>query len=433
MFLHKNLSVNEYGRLAFCGRDTAELAEKHGTPLYLMDEEGIRSRCRIYRDAMKEAFGGGSMPLLASKALSFKRIYEIAAEEEIGTDIVSSGELHTAMKAGFPMEKAYFHGNNKTAFDIQYAMDCNIGCFICDNEWEILEINEEAAKRGRKQKVLLRLTPGIDPHTHQSISTGKVDSKFGVAIETGQAEAFVKRVLKLENIKLKGYHCHIGSQIFEYKPFTDAAMIMLDFVAHMKDVCGYQAEELNLGGGMGIRYVEEDPQIDYAANIRGIADLMKQKCEALGITLPKILMEPGRSIVADNGITLYTAGGIKEIPGFKNYVSIDGGMPDNPRYALYQSSYTVVNASKTDKSADYVCTVAGRCCESGDLIQENIRIAKPEKGDLIAVLATGAYNYSMASNYNRIPRPPVVLVDKTGRDYVGVKRESLDDLVRNDV
>lgn len=433
MFLHENLSVQENGRLAFCGRDTAELAEQYGTPLYLLDEEGIRQRCRLYRDAMAEYFGNGSMPLFASKVLCFKRIYEMVAEEDIGTDLVSSGEIHTAVKAGFPMEKAYFHGSNKTDFDIRYAMDCNVGYFICDNEWEIVEINREAEKRGIRQKVLLRLTPGIDPHTHQAISTGKVDSKFGVAIETGQAEAFIKRVLTLKNIELKGYHCHIGSQIFDYKPFTDAAVLMLDFIAHIKEVCGYQAEELNLGGGMGVRYVESEPQIDYRENLRGIAALMKERCAALGISLPKILMEPGRSIVADQGITLYTAGGLKEITGFKNYVSIDGGMPDNPRYALYQSPYTVVNASKADKPADYVCTVAGRCCESGDLIQENVSLAKPEKGDLIAVLATGAYNYSMASNYNRIPRPAIVLVDKNGRDYVGVRRESLDDLLRNDI
>lgn len=433
MFLHKNLSVNSDGRLSFCGRDVAELAGKYATPLYLLDEEGIRGRCRLYRDVMKESFGNGSMPLYASKVLCFKKIYEIVAEEQIGTDIVSSGELHTALKAGFPMEKAYFHGNNKTDFDISYAMDAKIGYFICDNEWEILAINREAEKRGIRQKVLLRLTPGIDPHTHKAISTGRVDSKFGVAIETGQAEEFVKKVLTLKNIDLKGYHCHIGSQIFEYKPFTDAAVIMLSFIARIKEVCGFETEELNLGGGMGIRYVESDPQIDYAANIRGIAALMKEKCKELGIALPKILMEPGRSIVADNGITLYTAGGIKEIPGFKNYVSIDGGMPDNPRYALYQSAYTVVNASRADKPADYCCTVAGRCCESGDLIQEDVLLAKPEQGDLIAVLATGAYNYSMASNYNRIPRPAVVLVGRDGNDTVGVRRESLDDLIRNDL
>ncbi len=433
MYTQNNLLINEKGHLSFCGIDTLELAKKYGTPLYLLDEEGIRIRCRIYRDAMKKYFGGDSMPLFASKALSFKRVYEIINEEGIGTDIVSSGELYTAMKAGFPMSKAFFHGNNKTTFDIQYAMDCKLGCFVCDNEWEINEINAEAGKRGIKQKVILRLSPGIDPHTHKSISTGSVDSKFGVAIETGQAKQLVKYVLTLKNIELRGFHCHIGSQIFEFSPFVDAAKIMLDFVADMKKSFGFVTKELNLGGGMGIRYLEEHPQIDYAENIKKIAELIKDTCSKCGIEMPTILMEPGRSIVADNGITLYTAGGIKEITGFKNYVSVDGGMPDNPRYALYQSPYTVVNASKADKPADYLCTVAGRCCESGDLLQEDVKLQKPDKGDVIAVLGTGAYNYSMASNYNRIPKPPVVLVDKYGNDYIGVKRETFEDVARNDI
>lgn len=433
MYTQNNLFLNEKGHLSFCGIDTVSLAQKYGTPLYLLDEEGIRERCRTYRDAMKKYFGEGSMPLFASKALSFKRIYEIINEEGIGTDIVSSGELYTAMKAGFPMEKAYFHGNNKTSFDIQYGMDCKIGYFVCDNEWEINEINTEAEKRGIKQKVLLRLSPGIDPHTHKSISTGRVDSKFGVAIETGQAEKFVRYVLGLPNIELMGFHCHIGSQIFEFTPFIDAANIMLDFIAKINNELGFATKVLNLGGGMGIRYLDEHPQIDYAENIKLIAQLMKSKCAELSIDIPDILMEPGRSIVADNGITLYTVGGIKEITGFKNYVSIDGGMPDNPRYALYQSPYTVVNATKADCPADYVCTIAGRCCESGDLIQEDIKLQKPDKNDILAVLGTGAYNYSMASNYNRIPKPPVVLINKDGKDYVAVKRETFEDVARNDV
>lgn len=433
MYIQNNILINEKGHLSFCGIDTVELAKKYGTPVYLLDEEGIRIRCRTYRDAMKKYFGEKSMPLFASKALSFKRMYQIINEEGIGTDIVSSGELYTAKIAGFPLDKAYFHGNNKTAFDIQYAMDSEIGYFVCDNEWEINEINAEAEKRGIKQKVLLRLSPGIDPHTHKSISTGRVDSKFGVAIETGQAERFVEYVLGLENIELRGFHCHIGSQIFEFTPFTDAAKIMLDFVALVKTKFGYVTKELNLGGGMGTRYLEEHPQIDYSENIKFISELIKARCAQIGIEIPVILMEPGRSIVADNGITLYTVGGIKEITGFKNYVSVDGGMPDNPRYALYQSPYTIVNATKANMPAEYICTVAGRCCESGDLIQEDIKLQKPEKNDVLAVLGTGAYNYSMASNYNRIPKPPVVLIDKDGNDYLGVKRETFEDVARNDV
>ena len=423
-----NIGINEKGHLTFAGHDTVTLAEKFGTPAYFMDEKKIREKCRIYKTAMKEYFGGGSRPLFASKALCFKRIYEIMREEDMAIDVVSPGELYTAVKSGFPMENAYFHGNNKTDFDIAFAMDNAIGFFMCDNADELRAINAEAQRRGRKQKVILRLTPGIDPHTQAKISTGKVDSKFGAAIETGQAKELVELALSLEKIDLRGYHCHIGSQIFEYQPFCDAAVLMIDFIAKMKNELGYEAEILNLGGGMGVKYVESDPQIDYAANIKGIAELIKSECEKTGVTMPTILMEPGRSIVADAGMTLYTAGGRKEIPGFKNYVSIDGGMPDNPRFALYESAYTVLTANRMNEKADYKCTIAGRCCESGDLIQEGVTIPKPERGDIIAVLTTGAYNYSMASNYNAIPKPPVIMLDGD-RAYIAVKRESFDNMI----
>lgn len=423
-----NIGINEKGHLTFAGRDTVELAEKYGTPAYIMDENKIREKCRIYKNAMSNHFGHGSMPLFASKSLCFKRIYEIMREEGMGIDVVSPGELYTAVKAGFPMENAYFHGNNKTDFDISFAMDNGIGYFMCDNADEIRVINEEAGKRSIKQKVILRITPGIDPHTQAKISTGKVDSKFGAAIETGQAEELVELALSLDNIDLRGYHCHIGSQIFEYQPFCDAAIIMIDFIAQMKANHGYEAQVLNLGGGMGVRYVESDPEIDYDANIKGISELIASECEKMGVNHPQILMEPGRSIVADAGMTLYTVGGRKEIKGFKNYVSIDGGMPDNPRYALYESSYTVMLANRANEKADYVCTVAGRCCESGDLIQEGVSLPKPVRGDIIAVLTTGAYNYAMASNYNAIPKPPVIMIDGD-KDYVAVRRESFDDMI----
>jgi diaminopimelate decarboxylase len=423
-----NLSINEKGHLTFAGHDTVALAQKYGTPAYIMDERKIREKCQIYKSAMSEYFGNGSRPLFASKALCFKHIYEIMKEEEMAIDVVSSGELYTAVKAGFPMENAYFHGNNKTDFDISFAMDKGIGYFMCDNADELKVINSEAGKRNFKQKVILRLTPGIDPHTQAKISTGKVDSKFGAAIETGQAKELVELALSLENVDLCGYHCHIGSQIFEYQPFCDAAILMIDFISQMKNELGYEAKVLNLGGGMGVRYVESDPQIDYAANIKGIAELIKTECKKMNVNMPQILMEPGRSIVADAGLTLYTVGGRKEIKGFKNYVSIDGGMPDNPRFALYESSYTVIVANKASETADYKCTIAGRCCESGDLIQEGVMIPKPERGDIIAVLTTGAYNYAMASNYNAIAKPPVIMLDGE-KDYVAVKRESFDDMI----
>lgn len=423
-----NLGINEKGHLTFAGHDTVELAEKYGTPAYIMDENKIREKCRIYKSAMSEFFGRKSMPLFASKSLCFKRIYEIMKEENMGIDIVSPGELYTAASTGFPMEKAFFHGNNKTDSDISFAMENGTGYFVCDNAEEIIAVNKEAGRRSINQKVLLRLTPGIDPHTHAKISTGKVDSKFGAAIETGQAEELLRLALSMENITVSGFHCHIGSQIFEYKPFCDAAVIMIKFIADMKASLDYKAEILNLGGGMGVRYVESDPEIDYAANIKGISELIKAECHKNNVELPVILMEPGRSIVADAGITLYTAGGRKEISGFKNYVSVDGGMPDNPRYALYQSEYTVFTANKMNGQADYECTVAGRCCESGDLIQENVRIVKPERGDIIAVLTTGAYNYAMASNYNAICKPPVIMLSGE-KEYIAVRRETYEDML----
>ena len=422
-----NLSINEKGHLMFAGRDTVELAEKYGTPAYIMDEEKIREKCRIYKKAMSEYFGGGSFPLFASKSLCFKQIYRIMKEEGMGIDVVSPGELYTAASTGFPLENAYFHGNNKTGRDIAFAMDNSIGYFVCDNCDELRAIDRHAAKRGIRQKLLLRLTPGIDPHTHAKISTGQVDSKFGTAIETGQADELVRLALSLPNVELRGFHCHIGSQIFEYEPFSDAAKIMIDFIAKIKLEQGYEAQTLNIGGGMGVRYVESDPEIDYAANIKSLAEIIRSECAQKDVNMPQILMEPGRSIVADAGITLYTVGAKKEIPGFKNYVSIDGGMPDNPRYAMYQSAYTVFVANRMDEPADYKCTIAGRCCESGDLIQENVYIPNAQRGDILAVLTTGAYNYAMSSNYNAIAKPPVIMLTKDS-EYIAVRRESFEDM-----
>ena len=427
-----NIGINKNGNLTFAGQDTVELAEKYSTPLYLIDENKVREKMRIYVEAINKYFPSGSMPLYASKALCFKKIYKIASEENMGIDVVSSGELYTALKAGFPMEKVFFHGNNKTDFDINFAIENKIGYFVCDNLYELEAIDKIAQSHGVIQKILLRLTPGIDPHTHVKISTGKVDSKFGIAIETGQAEEAVKIALSKKNINLCGYHCHIGSQTFDIEPFADGAEIMLKFIAHIKEVCGYEAEILNLGGGMGVKYVDGDPEIDYAKNIHDIAEVIGEKCNSLNISFPVILMEPGRSIVADAGMTLYTVGSTKEIPGYKSYISIDGGMTDNPRYTLYESPYTVAIANKADKPAQSVYTIGGRCCESGDIIQENVNLPLAEKGDILAVMTTGAYNYSMASHYNRIPNPPVIML-KDGESYVAVKRETFDDLIKNDL
>ena len=427
-----NLAVNEKGNLTFAGVDTTDLAKKYGTPLYLIDENKVREHIRTYKNAMAEFLGEGSLPEFASKALSFKQIYRIVKEEGINVDLVSSGEIYTAYSAGFPMENTFFHGNNKTDDDIRFAMEKGVGHFVCDSMDELNAINRIAKESGVNQKILLRISPGIDPHTHKKIATGSVDSKFGFPIETGDAFSATKSVLKMENITLIGFHCHIGSQIFESGPFIEAAKIMLAFICEIKNRFGYEAKVLNLGGGLGVRYTENDPVIDYREKIEEIASALKETAKKLGVTLPKILMEPGRSLVADAGMTLYTVGSVKEIEGYKNYVSVDGGMADNPRFALYESPYSAEIANRMNEEKNYTATIAGRCCESGDVIQEKVKMVKPERGDILAVLTTGAYNYSMASNYNRLPKPPVIMLIDKG-DYIAVKRETVMDVCSLDV
>ncbi len=430
--IYSNLGINAAGHLTFGGQDTAALAEKYGTPLYLMDEARIRRNCRIYTQAFRAHFGDNALPLYAGKAASFKHIYTLVREEGLGIDVVSPGEIQTAFVAGFPLENAYFHGNNKTDADIAFAMERGVGYFVVDGPDELAAVDRIAGRRGARQKILLRLTPGIDPHTYDAVNTGMVDSKFGTAIETGQALPLAEAALALPSVSLEGFHCHVGSQVFEEDVFQRASLIMLRFFARLRDKTGYVTRQFDIGGGYGVPYVESDGAVDVAARIGEVARAMKAEAAALGIPLPKILMEPGRSIVADAGLTLYTAGAVKEIPGYKNYVSVDGGMTDNPRYALYGSKYTVYAAGRMNERADFLCDLVGRCCESGDIIQPRVTLPKPRRGDLIAVCGTGAYNYSMASNYNRVPRPPIVMVSG-GTDYVAVRRESLKDITQNDL
>ncbi len=428
-----NISVKE-GILHFAGQNTVELAKKYGTPLYLLDEDKIREKCRAYKSAFNKYFGPAAKPLYASKANCFKRIYEIMTEEEMGIDVVSSGEIYTAIKAGYDLSQAYFHSNNKTDDDIAYAIESGIGYFVCDNIEEVRVIEKEAAARGIRQKVLLRITPGIDPHTFDEVSTGKVDSKFGSAIETGQAEEIVRLTLEEPHIELTGYHCHIGSQVLTEDVFERGAVVMLEFVADMKNKLGYMARELDLGGGYGVRYLDTDVQLDIDIKVSMVAEAAKRTAARLGISMPEIHMEPGRSIVADAGMTLYTVGTVKQIPGYKNYVSVDGSMTDNPRFALYGASYTCFIANRMDEQNDFEASLVGRCCESGDIIQENVMMPHTVgRYDIAAVCTTGAYNYSMASNYNRLPRPPVVILKNGNESYVAVRRESFEDIVRNDM
>lgn len=430
----ENLSVSDAGHLLFAGQDTVLLAKKYKTPLYLMDEQRIRQRCRTYKTALGSAFGKNkSRVLFASKAASFKRIYEIMKSEEMYIDVVSSGEIRTAIAAGFDLSRAYFHSNNKTDEDIEYAIKNGIGHFIVDNEEELTVIDFIARKYNIRQAVLLRLTPGIDPHTYEAVATGKVDSKFGSAIETGQAESISNLALSLENIELCGFNCHVGSQVFDSYVYIAAATAMLDFIADFHKKSGYYPKQLDIGGGYGVRYTADQPQIDIAENISKLSEFIINRCSQLSLELPIICLEPGRSIVADAGMTLYTVGTVKRIPGYKNYISVDGSMADNPRFALYSSPYTILPANDMFSERNMLCSVVGRCCESGDIIQPDVRMPEHTKReDIIACLTTGAYNYSMASNYNRLPRPAVVMLNGD-ESYIAVRRETIDDIIRLDV
>ena len=432
MSICSNISRGAEGRLHFAGQSVYRLAKKNGTPLYLMDEDRIRHNCRVYREAFEQSFRPGSTVLYASKANAFRDIYRIVGSEGLGADAVSVGELHTAASAGFDMSRVYFHGNSKTPEDVAFAMDLGVGYFVIDNAQEIDLIEREAADRGIRQKALLRVTPGIDPHTYEAVSTGKVDSKFGTAIETGQAEETLRHALEQQHIDLRGLHCHVGSQVFWEDVFERSVVVMLQFMAEMRDRCGFVAEQLNLGGGYGVRYVESDPPVHIGEKIASVGETLHRACFEMDYPEPMILMEPGRSIIADAGMTVYTVGSTRSITGYKNYISVDGGMSDNPRYALYGSKYTVLLERREGQPGDPRWDVVGRCCESGDVIQPDVVLPTPECGELLAVCTTGAYNYSMASNYNRFPRPPIVMLHD-GTDRISVRRETLDDLIRLDV
>ena len=432
MFISENLSVNEKNHLVIGKHDTVELAKRFGTPLYVLDDDLFRKNCREYKCAIDKYYGGNGLVLYASKALCCMHTCRLANEEGLGLDVVSGGELYTAVKAGFPVEKIYFHGNNKTHDEIELAVKCGVSHIIVDNEYELEEVDKIAGDFGVVQKIMFRIKPGIDAHTHDFIRTGQIDSKFGVALENGEAFEIMKKALEKKNVKIDGIHCHIGSQIFDFDPFCLAAEVMIEFIAKVKDELGLELEKLNLGGGFGIRYVESDDPIKYDEYIKGVSEVVKKAAEKHNVKVPFMLMEPGRSIVAPAGITLYTVGGVKDIKDVRKYISVDGGMGDNPRYILYGSEYSAVAANHAGDPYEEVVTVAGKCCESGDIIIENKKLQRLSVGDTLAVLATGAYNYSMASNYNRIPRPAMVAVsgDKAG---IVIKRETYENIVENDL
>ena len=432
MFNSDNLTVNEQGRLCIGSHDTVELAKEFGTPLYVLDEDKVRQNCRGYKNAIDEYYGGKGLALYASKALCTMYTARVAAEEGLGADVVSGGEIYTLKKAGFPMEKVFFHGNNKTDDEIELAMDCGVGHIVVDNIYELDRVNQAAAKRNAVQPILFRIKPGIDAHTHDFVRTGQIDSKFGVALENGEAYEIHKYASTLKNVSVDGVHCHIGSQRFDVTPFCEAAKVMMNFVADLRDTLGLDPKILNLGGGFGIKYVEGDDPLAPVDYVKAAIETVKEVAEQRKMTLPFLVFEPGRSIVAEAGITLYTVGCVKDIVNVRTYVSVDGGMSDNPRYIMYGSKYSAVLANKANEENVKKVTIAGKCCESGDIIQENVPLPEVNVGDTLAVLATGAYNYSMASNYNRIPRPAMVAV-KGSEKKVIVRRETYEDIIKNDI
>lgn len=431
MFVAENLTVNEKNHLVIGRNDTVDLAKQFGTPLYVLDEDLVRKNCRVYKQAMEKYYGDG-LVLYANKALCTLHTCKIAHEEGLGLDVVSGGELYTALKAGFSPEKICFHGNNKTEDELKMAVENKVGHIIVDNEYELERLDRIASDKGIVQKIMFRIKPGIDAHTHSFVQTGQIDSKFGVALENGEAFEIIKKALTMKNVKVTGVHCHIGSQIFDLDPFVKAAEVMMNFIGDLKDKLGLEIAELNLGGGYGIMYTEADDPIAHDEYIKSVAKKVDEIAQKRNIQKPFIFMEPGRSIVASAGITLYTVGGIKDIKNVRKYVSVDGGMGDNPRYALYESEYTAVVANNANAKPTETVTIAGKCCESGDILIKDAKTPKIEVGDTLAVLATGAYNYSMASNYNRIPRPAMVAVSD-GEAKVIVKRETYEDLIRFDM
>ncbi|GEN33480.1 MULTISPECIES: diaminopimelate decarboxylase [Aneurinibacillus] len=430
MFLHGTSRVNARGHLEIGGCDTTELVRTYGTPLYVYDEALIREKCRAYVKAF-EASGFRFQVAYASKAFMCMAMCQLVMEENMSLDVVSGGELYTALKAGFPAERIHFHGNNKTEEELSMALDAGIGCFVVDNFFELELLHDLAQKKDRVVPVMLRLTPGIEAHTHEYISTGQDDSKFGFGVASGQALQAVKRALDKPFYKLLGIHSHIGSQIFETTGFIGAIEVLSAFLEQVRDETKYEVEVLNLGGGFGIRYTEEDDPLPVGEYIKVITEGVRRQFTARAYPLPEIWIEPGRSIVGDAGTTLYTVGSIKDIPGIRKYVAIDGGMSDNIRPALYQAKYEAMLANRAGEEAEETVSIAGKCCESGDMLIWDYALPKANPGDILAVSCTGAYGYSMANNYNRIRRPAVIFV-KDGEAEVVVERETYQDLVKND-
>jgi diaminopimelate decarboxylase len=419
-----------HGRLVVGGMLASDLVREYGTPLYVMDEQRLRANCRAYVTALRAVYPR-ARAVFASKALCCIATCRLAYEESLAIDVVSAGEIHTALRAGIPAADLLLHGSNKTPDELRLALERGVGRIVVDNFYDLDMLEMLTAGTGRSADVLLRLTPGIEPHTHQAIQTGGVDSKFGFGMVDGTAREAVARTLDTSGVRLHGLHCHIGSQVMDLDPFVRAAEAMMEFAAWMARDHQAPVDELDLGGGLGIRYLPEDQPPPIHAYVEALAGVVRRRAEEHRLPLPLLMVEPGRSIVGDAGVTLYTVGAVKPIAGVRTYVSVDGGMYENPRPALYQARYHAVLADRLSESPAETVTLAGRCCESGDVLIWESRLPAPRAGDILAVFSTGAYNYSMAGNYNRYPRPPIVFV-RDGRARVAVAGETIDDLLAHD-
>jgi diaminopimelate decarboxylase len=430
MHLHGSAEINDYGHLMIGGVSTIDMVKQYGTPLYVYDIALIRERARGFKETFQE-LGVKAEVAYASKAFSSIAIFQLMKEEGLSLDVVSGGELYTALKAEFPSERIHFNGNNKSRDELVMAVKNNIGCIVVDNFHELRLISEITGGMKQHTKVLLRVTPGIEAHTHDYILTGQEDSKFGFDLQNGQAEEAMKQSLESEYIDLLGLHCHIGSQIFETTGFILAAKKIIEKVAEWKSAYGFIPRVINLGGGFGIRYTQEDDPIPPGQYVKEMINAVKGEAARFGLDMPEIWIEPGRSLVGDAGTSLYTVGSSKEVPNIRKYLAVDGGMSDNIRPALYSAKYEAVIANKAGADPQETVSIAGKCCESGDMLIWDLPLPESEAGDILAVFCTGAYGYSMANNYNRIPRPPVVFAEN-GKSKLVIRRETYDDLITLD-
>lgn len=431
MFLHGTSKVNEKGHLEIGNIDTIELAKKYGTPLYIYDVALIRERAKQFKTVF-EKLNVKSQVAYASKAFSSIAMIQLAHEEGLSLDVVSGGELFTALRAGFPPEKIHFHGNNKSKEELVMAINAKIGCIVVDNQFELNMLDVLCEQLNVKMKILLRITPGIEAHTHDYILTGQEDSKFGFDLQNGQAESALIKALNSPNLDVIGFHCHIGSQIFETTGFVLATSKIFKKLKEFKENLGFSPKVVNLGGGFGIRYTSEDDPLPVSKYVEEIIYEVQKQVDELQIDMPEIWIEPGRSLVGDAGTTIYSIGSHKNVPNVRKYIAVDGGMSDNIRPALYQAKYEAVVANKMLAENEEVVSIAGKCCESGDMLIWDVNLPKICAGDYLAVFCTGAYGYSMSNNYNRIPRPAVVFVEN-GEDQLVIKRESYEDLVQLDL